>query len=228
MKYDNIVEGRFLERPNRFIAYVELDGERQVCHVRNTGRCRELLIPNESVVYVQEHEISARRKTRYSLIGVRKNGYLINMDSQAPNRVVYEWLLKGGFLADITEIKKEYRYGSSRIDLFFKRGDKSCLMEVKGVTLEDNGVVRFPDAPTERGVRHIYELMAAAKEGYEAYIMFVVQMKGVKYFEPNDATHREFGEALRKAKKAGVHIIAADCNVEPDYLSIGDYVRVKL
>lgn len=228
MKYDNIIQGKFLERPNRFIAYVEIDGKKQVCHVKNTGRCKELLIPDKSIVYVQDHGTDIKRKTRYSLIAVKKNEYLINMDSQAPNKVVYEWLSRGGFMADVTNIRMEYKYGNSRIDAFFKRGDKSCLMEVKGVTLEDNGVVRFPDAPTERGLKHIYELMAAVKDGYEAYIMFVVQMKGVKYFEPNDATHKEFGEALRKAQKAGVNIIAADCNVEPDALSIADYVKVKL
>lgn len=228
MKYNNIIQGKFLERPNRFIAYVEINGEKQVCHVKNTGRCRELLIPDESIVYVEDHGTDTNRKTRYSLIAVEKNKYLINMDSQAPNKVVYEWLTGGKFKPDITDVKMEYKYGNSRIDAFFKRGDKNCLMEVKGVTLEDNGVVRFPDAPTERGVKHIYELMKAVKEGYEAYIMFVVQMKGVKYFEPNDVTHKEFGEALRKAEKAGVNIVAADCSVEPDTLSIADYVKVRL
>ena len=228
MKYDNIIQGRFLERANRFIAYVEIDGRTQICHVKNTGRCRELLIPNESIVYVQDHGDCTGRKTRYSLIAVKKNEYLINMDSQPPNRVVYEWISRGAFRDDVTDVKMEYKYGNSRIDVFFKRGDKSCLMEVKGVTLEDNGVARFPDAPTERGVKHVYELISAVGEGYEAYIMFVVQMKGVKYFEPNDDTHKEFGEALRQAKKAGVKIIAADCMVEPDYLAIGDYVNVKL
>lgn len=228
MKYDNIIQGRFLERPNRFIAYVEIDGKVQICHVKNTGRCRELLIPNESIVYVQDHGDCTNRKTRYSLIAVKKNEYLINMDSQAPNKVVYEWLTRGAFRDDVTDVRMEYKYGNSRIDAFFKRGDKSCLMEVKGVTLEDKGVVRFPDAPTERGVKHVYELIEAVKEGYEAYIMFVVQMKGVKYFEPNDATHKEFGNALRLARDAGVNIVAADCRVEPDFLSIADYVDVKL
>ena len=228
MKYDSIIQGRFLERPNRFIAYIEIEGRKQVCHVKNTGRCRELLIPDKSIVYVQDHGECANRKTRYSLIAVKKNEYLINMDSQAPNKVVYEWLIRGDFRKDVTDVRMEYKYGKSRIDAFFKRGDKSCLMEVKGVTLEDNGVVRFPDAPTERGVKHAYELMEAVKEGYEAYIMFVIQMKGVKYFEPNDATHKEFGAALRKAEEAGVNIIAADCRVEPDFLSIADYVTVKL
>lgn len=228
MKYDNIIQGRFLERPNRFIAHVEIDGKMQICHVKNTGRCRELLIPNESIVYVQDHGDCTNRKTRYSLIAVKKNEYLINMDSQAPNKVVYEWLSRGAFRDDVTDVRMEYKYGNSRIDAFFKRGDKSCLMEVKGVTLEDKGVVRFPDAPTERGVKHVYELMEAVKEGYEAYIMFVIQMKGVKYFEPNDATHKEFGNALRLARDAGVNIVAADCRVEPDILSIADYVDVKL
>lgn len=228
MKYDNIIQGRFLERPNRFIAHVEIDGKMQICHVKNTGRCRELLIPNESIVYVQDHGDCTNRKTRYSLIAVKKNEYLINMDSQAPNKVVYEWLSRGAFRDDVTDVRMEYKYGNSRIDAFFKRGDKSCLMEVKGVTLEDKGVVRFPDAPTERGVKHVYELIEAVKEGYEAYIMFVIQMKGVKYFEPNDATHKEFGNALRLARDAGVNIVAADCRVEPDILSIADYVDVKL
>lgn len=219
MKYENIVEGIFLERPNRFIAHVLIDGTEEICHVKNTGRCRELLIPGESVVFLEDHGNCAGRKTRYSLIAVQKGNYLINMDSQAPNKVAEEWLKEGKFRSGITYLKREQTYRTSRFDLYFEYVDeKDCLhrafMEVKGVTLEEDGVVRFPDAPTERGEKHIKELMLAAEEGYEAYILFVIQMKGVRYFQPNYKTHRSFGEQLKKASQMGVQVLAYDCTVE--------------
>lgn len=228
MRYDNIIEGIFLERPNRFIAHIEINGHMEICHVKNTGRCKELLLPGISTVYVQDHGENANRKTRYSLIGVKKGSYMINMDSQAPNKVVYEWLSSGEFSSEVNDIKMEKKYGNSRIDAYFRLGEKECLMEVKGVTLEEKGVVRFPDAPTERGVKHIRELMKAVEEGYNAYIVFVVQMNGVKYFEPNDVTHKEFGDALREAAKVGVEIIAVECNVTKDTLEIKNRIEVRL
>lgn len=232
MKYKNIITGIFISRPNRFIANVKIDGTGriEVCHVKNTGRCRELLIPEKTEVYLEDHgeESNKQRKTRYSLIGVKKGERIINMDSQAPNKAVHLWLQSGRFNDKVSDIKMEYTYGNSRIDAYFEIDGRKCLMEVKGVTLEDNGVVRFPDAPTERGVKHINELINAVNEGYESYIVFVIQMKGVKYFEPNDDTHKAFGDALREAEKKGVNILAVDCEVTPDYMEIRKSVEVRL
>lgn len=226
MKYQNIVEGNFLERPNRFIAYVEIDGKQETVHVKNTGRCAELLTPGAKV-YLQESDNPAR-KTKYDLIAVEKGERLINMDSQVPNKVVLEWLEKGEFLEHITQIRPEYTYGNSRIDLYVETEEKKVLIEVKGVTLEEDGVVRFPDAPSERAVKHVKELQKAVKEGYEAYVFFVIQMRGVKYFTPNVATHPEFAEALIQARKAGVQVVAYACDVTKDSIELAEKVDVVL
>lgn len=226
MKYSKVQAGIFKSRPNRFIAYVEVDGEVKTCHVKNTGRCKELLIPGVTV-YLEEQD-NPNRKTKCDLIGVQKGNRMINMDSQAPNKVVYEWIQSGGLFSDIKLVKTEKTYGNSRFDLYVETENKKIYIEVKGVTLEEKGIVRFPDAPTERGVKHVKELISCMEEGYEAYIIFVVQMKDVKYFEPNDLTHPAFGQALREAEEKGVHILAVDCDVEADKLNIRDNVMVKL
>lgn len=226
MKYENICEGTFIERPNRFIAYVDVNGRTETVHVKNTGRCRELLVPGTNV-YVQEKP-KTTRKTRWDLIAVRKGGRLINIDSQAPNKIVKEWLETGKFAENITVIRPEYTYGNSRIDLYVEAGKRKLLIEVKGVTLEEEGVVRFPDAPSERAVRHVRELAKAVKEGYEAYVFFVVQMKDVRCFTPNVDTHPEFAEALKEAAKEGVCVAAYDCQVESGSISIRGEVPVVL
>ena len=183
MRYNNIREAIFIERPNRFIAYAKLDGEIVKCHVKNTGRCKELLIPEKTEVYLEDHGDMASRKTRYSLVKVVKNGRIINMDSQAPNQIATDWLCGGGLYKDISLVKREKTYGKSRFDIYYERGEGvKGFIEVKGVTLEEDNVARFPDAPTERGVKHIYELIKAKKDGYEVNILFVIQMKGIKYF----------------------------------------------
>lgn len=220
MRYENIKKARFLARPNRFIAHAELDGQEVICHVKNTGRCRELLIPGETTVYIQDHGADTKRKTRYSLIGVEKGNLMINMDSQAPNKVVNEWIQAGEFLPGITFIKPEKKYGNSRFDFYLEQGEKKIFLEVKGVTLEEDGVAMFPDAPTERGVKHIEELIACKEDGYDAYIVFVVQMAGMKVFKPNEKTQPEFGEALRKARSSGVEIVVKNCMVTQDELKI--------
>ena len=228
MRYENIKKAKFLARPNRFIAHAELDGQEVICHVKNTGRCRELLIPGETTIYIQDHGEDAKRKTRYSLIGVEKGNLMINMDSQAPNKVVKEWIQAGEFLPGITFMKPEKKYGNSRFDFYLEQGEKKIFLEVKGVTLEEDGVAMFPDAPTERGVKHIEELIACKEDGYDAYIVFVVQMAGMKVFRPNEKTQPEFGEALRKAKKHGVDIIVKNCIVTPDELKITDSLPFEL
>lgn len=226
MNYERITFGIFRSRPNRFIAMVEINGILETCHVKNTGRCKELLIPGVRV-YLQESD-NKLRKTRFSLIAVEKGDKVINMDSQAPNKVVYEWVKEGGFIPNITYIKPEKVYGNSRFDLYIETNDRKIFMEVKGVTLEEDGVVRFPDAPTERGIKHIRELCNCLEEGYEAYIFFVIQMKDVLFFEPNDKTHPEFGAALREAAEKGVHIIAMDCEVTSETMVISERVKVQL
>ncbi|OPJ62038.1 DNA/RNA nuclease SfsA [Clostridium chromiireducens] len=224
MKYNNILKGKFISRPNRFIANVEVNGIVEVCHVKNTGRCKELLTPN-ATVFVQEHN-SVKRKTKFSLIGVIKENRIINMDSQVTNKVVHEWILKGNLFSDVTLIKPEAKYGNSRFDFYVETETQKAFIEVKGVTLENRGIVKFPDAPTERGVKHIKELCECMTEGYEAYVIFVIQMKDVLHFEPNDDTHKEFAEVLKYAKGYGVNIIAVDCDVEEDSINIRDYVEV--
>ena len=226
MRYDHIRKGVFQARPNRFVAEVLLDGKSVICHVKNTGRCRELLVPG-AVVYLDE--VSARhRKTKYDLVAVEKQGMLINMDSQAPNRVFQEYVDRGDFLPEVTQIRPEYTFGEGRFDFYLEQGKQKHLVEVKGVTLEEYGVVRFPDAPTERGVKHINGLMEALKQGYISWLCFVVQMSGVRYLEPNDETHPAFGEILRRAKTAGVRVLALECEVTPDSLTITKQVPVHL
>jgi len=226
MRYENVKKGIFVSRPNRFIANVIIDGKMETAHVKNTGRCKELLIEGVNVYF--QHSESVNRKTKWSLIGVEKGGRLVNIDSQAPNRVVNEWLLDGNFLKNIKEIKPEFKYKDSRIDFFVETETEKALIEVKGVTLEEDGVAMFPDAPTERGVRHILELCRSLDEGHKAYIIFVIQMKGVKYFTPNVKTHKAFADALIYAEEKGVKIMAVDCEVGEDRMSIRDTVRVVL
>jgi len=226
MKYLDIEQARFLERPNRFIAYVETAQGREVCHVKNTGRCKELLTPG-AVIYVQRNNNPAR-KTKLDLIGVKKNQYLINMDSQAPNAAVKEWLQAGNLFSKDAKIYSEKTYGESRFDFYIEDGERKAFMEVKGVTLETDGICRFPDAPTERGVKHIRELIKCMKEGYETYILFVIQMSPVNYLEPNDGTHKAFGDALREAAEAGVHVMARDCRITIDSMEIMNEVEVRL
>ena len=224
MKYERIEEGKFIERPNRFIAYVEIAGQKETVHVKNTGRCAELLQPG-ATVYVQKAD-NPERKTQWDLIGVKKGKRMINMDSQIPNKVVEEWIKKGNLFPDATLIKPETTYKQSRFDLYIEEGERKIFIEVKGVTLENDGVVKFPDAPTERGIKHLNELCEAVKDGYEAYVFFVIQMKGVKYFTPNMKTHAAFGDALRNAQKQGVHILAYDCKVTKDSIEIAQEVPV--
>ena len=224
MNYSHTVKARFLDRPNRFIAHVELDGQTETVHVKNTGRCRELLVPGYEVILEEGQNPS--RKTRYDLISVCKEGRWINMDSQAPNKAAEEWLLKGGFFPEDVSVYRERKYGNSRFDLYVCSEKRKAFIEVKGVTLESDNIARFPDAPTERGVKHLKELIHCMQEGYEAYLLLVIQMKGVDRFEPNWGTHREFGETLQEAERAGVHILAYDCLVEPDRMEIHDPVPV--
>ena len=225
MEYSPMVPGRFLSRPNRFIAHIEIGGREEICHVKNTGRCRELLQPGTTVWCLDA--ASPARKTQYDLICVEKAGRLINMDSQAPNKAAGEWLAVGG-LGVIENLRSETTQGNSRFDFSFTKDGKPCFLEVKGVTLENNGVCAFPDAPTERGVKHLKELTALAKAGYGAYVLFVIQMADVKYLHPNDATDPAFGNALREAARAGVQILAMDCQVTPNTMVLNKPVTVKL
>ncbi len=226
MQYPDMKTGIFLKRPNRFIAHVEIDEQMEICHVKNTGRCRELLIPGATLLL--EPASNPNRKTKYSVIGVYKGDTLINMDSQAPNQVAEEWIRTSGHFPNVTFIKREKTYRNSRFDLYFEYDGKKAFMEVKGCTLEEDGVARFPDAPTERGIKHIKELAACLNDGYEAYILFVIQMKGITHFEPNDRTHKAFGDALRAASATGVHVLAMDCIVTENSLEIDQPVEVKL
>jgi sugar fermentation stimulation protein A len=244
MKYNKIVSGTFLSRPNRFIAHVNIQGHDEVVHVKNTGRCRELLQPGARVYLEDYQENLRKRKTRYSLVAVEKilnNGktLLVNMDSQAPNKVVSEGLSSGviklpGFEGKPTYIKHEKIFGDSRFDFYLEglqeksRQECKAFIEVKGVTLEEKGVVKFPDAPTLRGVKHLEEFRKAVNQGYMAYVIFVIQMKGVFYFSPNDEMHPQFGQALREAAASGVHILAYDCQVTKDEMKVADPVEVKL
>ena len=231
MIYPSVRRGQFLTRPNRFIAHVELDGAPVVCHVKNTGRCRELLVPGHTV-WLAEGD-SPARKTKYDLIGVEKptpRGLLpVNMDAQAPNRVFGEWAAGGGLGFLPSPLRPETRFGDSRFDFYWEDGpDRRGFWEIKGVTLEEDGVARFPDAPTLRGVKHLVELIRAREAGYETGVCFVVQMPGMRRVEPNDATHPQFGQALRRAAEAGVQVLALGCRVEPDRLEITGDVPVEL
>lgn len=224
MKYENITYAKFIERPNRFVAYVELDGEVEKIHVKNTGRCKELLLPGSDVVLAKSN--NPARKTKYDLIAVYKSGLgWVNIDSQAPNQVMKEWLeSRPVSFEGITLLKPEYTYGKFRVDFYLECGSRKILIEVKGCTLEIDGIGYFPDAPTERGVRHLHELAEAVRKGYECCIAFVITMPGVRKVLPNVKTHPEFGIALQAAVEAGVKVLYFPCNVLPDELSIVDMV----
>lgn len=231
MRYEKIVEAKFIARPNRFVAEVELNGAREIVHVKNTGRCRELLIPG-CRVYLSESDV-ATRKTKYDLVAVEKRRedgsvLLINMDSQIVNDVADEWLRRGELFSSHAVIRREVTHGASRFDFHVEDGARKAFLEVKGVTLETDGVARFPDAPTERGVKHLRELIDCAENGMEAYVLFVIQMKGISRFGPNDATHALFGRTLREAERKGVKILAYDCVVSPDSVSADSPVPIDL
>lgn len=225
MKYHNMTPGIFLARPNRFIAHVEIDGQTEICHVKNTGRCRELL-PTGAQVWCQQFD-SPTRKTKFDLITVQKGHRLINMDSQAPNIAAGEWLRSGG-LGPVENLRAETVHGDSRFDYSFTLNGKPCLLEVKGVTLENDGVCAFPDAPTDRGAKHLRGLIQSVGQGFGAYVLFVIQMSDVRYLHPNDATDPVFAATLRQAAAAGVQVLAVDCHITPDSMTIGNPVEVRL
>lgn len=233
MKYSNITSGKYIDRPNRFIATVEMTGSIEKAHVKNTGRCRELLLSGAQIYLEDFDGRMGKRKMRYSLISVKKGSQLVNMDSQAPNAVVKEALLADHLrlpdMGPLTLIKSEHKYGNSRLDFYVEdeNGQKG-LIEVKGVTLETDGIAKFPDAPTERGIKHIEELASARDAGYQVYVIFVIQMKSVTSMMPNDDTHKAFGDALRKAASHGVHVLAYDCIVTKDSMEIDKPVPVIL
>ncbi len=226
MKYQHIVQAVFLERPNRFIAYVEINGRQETVHVKNTGRCRELLTKGVTV-YLDKSD-NPNRSTAYDLVAVKKGNRLINIDSQAPNKVVGEWLQTKELFNDLVLVRPETKYGNSRFDFYVETSKEKIFMEVKGVTLEENGVVRFPDAPSERAVKHVEELIQAKKDGYRVFVLFVIQMEKVDYFTPNEAMHAAFAEALRHAAIEGVEILAYDCKVTSDSMHIHKKVPVRL
>lgn len=230
MKYKNIVKGEFISRPNRFIAKVKINGEEHTVHVKNTGRCKEILVPG-AVIYL-EKSANPERKTAYDLIGVEKktkNGtILINIDSQIPNLCAAEFLPVSGLFSEDTVIRREVTYGNSRFDIMAESPSKKAFVEVKGVTLEKDGVALFPDAPTERGVKHIKELIRASSEGFDAYIMFIIQMENIKSFSPNEETHPEFASVLREADKAGVKILAYSCKVTENDITVAEPIKIKL
>lgn len=231
MKYRNIDEGVFISRPNRFIAKVLISGREETVHIKNTGRCRELLVKGRKV-YLERSDNPARR-TMYDLVAVEKprsglSPLLINMDSQIPNKAAEEWLRKGGIFSENAVIRREVKCGSSRFDFCIEDCGRISYLEVKGVTLEQDGIAYFPDAPTERGVKHIGELIKCRSEGFGAYVLFVIQMKGVRKFRPNDITHKEFGEILRYAHSQGVELLAYDCIVTPDSIEIDENIPIEL
>jgi len=231
MKYNKIVRGKFISRPNRFIAKVEIDGSTETVHVKNTGRCRELLVPG-CTVYLSESD-NPERKTKYDLVTVIKDrddlpSLMINMDSQVANDAAGEWLCRGELFSKDAVVRREVKYGNSRFDFYIEDGERKAFLEVKGVTLEFDGTAMFPDAPTERGVKHLGELASCMEDGYEAYVLFVIQMKGVHVFRPNDTMHKEFGDALRNAAKAGVRVIAMDSIVTEDSITIDSEVKIEL
>ncbi len=231
MEYKNIISGKFISRPNRFIAKIEIDGKEETVHVKNTGRCRELLTDG-ATVYLEVSD-NPHRKTKSDLVAVEKKrdgkeNLLVNMDSQIPNSAAEEWLKKGTLFSENAVIRREVTFGDSRFDFYIEDGERKAFLEVKGVTLEHNGVALFPDAPTERGVKHINELVSCLEAGYEAYILFVIQMKEIHLFKPHDKMHPEFGEALRNAESSGVKIIAMDCIVTPDSMEIDLPVETEI
>lgn len=226
MRYERMEAAVFKARPNRFVAQVVTARGEEICHVKNTGRCRELLVP-DAKIWVQRNE-SSHRKTALDLIAVEKNGQVINLDSQIPNQVAEDWIRAGNLPDRPEKIRREVRYGSSRFDLYLEDERRKMFLEVKGVTLEEDGTAYFPDAPTERGVRHVEELISCIRDGYEAGILFVIQMKGICCLRPNDRTHPEFGDALRRADRAGVRVLAVDCLVTPDSITADRRVEVQL
>ena len=227
MRYSNIQKAEFIRRPNRFIAHVLMDGEEVICHVKNTGRLKELLLPG-ATVFLEESD-NLTRKTRFDLVGVLRGDEVVNIDSQAPNQAVGEWLKSGGLFEDVSYVKAEARYGDSRFDFYVESSSgRKAFLEVKGVTLLQDRVARFPDAPTTRGVKHIGELVKCLEDGYEAYILFLLEMKGSKWKAPNDATHPAFGKALREAAEKSVKILAYDCLVTPESLEVDKKVEVRL
>lgn len=226
LKYDNVREGRFISRPNRFIAIVEADGEEITVHVKNTGRCKELLVSG-CTVYLEKAK-NPERKTPYDLIAVKKGDILINMDSQVVNGAAEEWIGKSGLFSSDARVKREVTHGNSRFDLYIEDGERRAFLEVKGVTLEKEGKALFPDAPTLRGVKHLNHLSEIISDGYEAYVLFVIQMKGITSFSPHDEMHKDFGDALRNAQRSGVKVLAYDCKVTPDTIEIDSPVGVEL
>ena len=226
MIYKNVRDAKFISRPNRFIAHIEIDGKVEIAHVKNTGRCAELFVP-DAHIFVEECD-NTNRKTKYDIIGVKKGNKIINIDSQVPNKVFGEYVADGKFLDNVIYVKPETTYKNSRFDFYIETENEKIFVEVKGVTLEENGIARFPDAPTERGVKHINELVDAVKNGYNAYIVFVIQMKEISHFEPNRNMHKEFADALLYAHKNGVNILALDCIVGADSLCIDKNVDVFL
>lgn len=230
MKYKNIVRGEFISRPNRFIAKIKIDGKEHTVHVKNTGRCKEILIPGASVYL--EKSANPLRKTGYDLVAAEKktkNGtILINIDSQIPNLCAAEFLPLSGLFPKDTVIRREVTYGNSRFDIMAESPSGKAFIEVKGVTLEKDGIALFPDAPTERGVKHIKELIRASSEGIDTYIMFIIQMENIKSFSPNEETHPEFAAALREADRAGVKILAYSCFVTENDISVRKPVKIKL
>jgi len=227
MRYSNIQKAEFICRPNRFIAHVLMDDEEVICHVKNTGRLKELLLPG-ATVFLEESD-NMTRKTRFDLVGVLRGDEVVNIDSQAPNQAVGEWLKSGGLFEDVSYVKAEARYGDSRFDYYIESSSgRKAFLEVKGVTLLQDRVARFPDAPTTRGVKHIGELVKCLEDGYEAYILFLLEMKGSKWMEPNDATHPAFGKALREAAEKGVKVLAYDCLVTPESLEVDKKIEVRL
>ena len=226
MKYDRIMTAEFVRRINRFTAEIKIDGTPEICHVKNTGRLGELLVPGARA-FVQQSD-KEDRKTKYSLVGVVKDGRVVNTDSQAPNKVFYEWVKKGGFVDGVTLIKPEKTFGDSRFDCYIEAQERKIFVEVKGVTLEKDGIALFPDAPTERGVKHLRGLCECVRQGFEAYIVFVVQMKGVRGFAPNKETHREFAKSLLECSTCGVNILCLDCDVTENTLEISEEIPVDL
>lgn len=226
MKYKNITEGRFISRPNRFISKVMVENTEQTVHVKNTGRCRELLIDGARVLL--EKSDNPLRKTQYDLVAVYKGNKLVNMDSQAPNKAVYDWLCDGGLMSSPILVKPEAKYGNSRLDFYVENEYEKAFVEVKGVTLEADGTAKFPDAPTERGLKHLGELIKAKQQGFRAAVVFVIQMKGCKCFVPNTERDPDFSKALKRAYENGVEIIAVDCNVTPDSMNIDERIEVLL